>query len=153
MLGYARYHEGLNDFKFCVSLHFSHPSANADSAFGDLGLSNDNAPIRGVLNRKIQSRFHGEFCWAWDLTPIDDENVPDFLERLIKLLMPLKFELQRLARDGGRMECFVGLFATRLCDQVFSHELMMSLAELKIDLRLDYYPSSESQDVNLEDSC
>ena len=69
----------------------------------------------------------------------DGDDTPTFLARLVNELAPAKDFLNQLADEGGETECFIGIFADRLCDQLFPPKLLSSLGQLAIGVRLDYY--------------
>lgn len=74
------------------------------------------------------------------------ENVAQFLDRIVVELSPGHALLRQIVDDGGSVECFIGLFAKALCDQVFPSHILLKLGTLGIDLRLDYYKIEDLTD-------
>jgi hypothetical protein len=67
------------------------------------------------------------------------------LEQLIARLQAYELFFHRIVEDDGAVELFCGVFADRNWDEVISHSLMSQLAALKIDLRLDVYPTARDK--------
>jgi hypothetical protein len=150
MLKKVRVKVGLVDFEYCASLHIEHPQLNPDLVSdalqitpikshraGDPRSTPAGQPSRGVYDSGY---------WTVDLEARDGEDVAQFLWRTVNELGPAERFLRRIVDTGGRIECFMGLFATRLCDQVVPCELLLRLGQIGIDLRLDYYDVSKGAD-------
>jgi hypothetical protein len=78
------------------------------------------------------------------------EELTEFLERIATELSLAKAFLRRIHESGGKIECFIGLFAYSLCDQVYPAAVLHKLGELGIDLRLDFYKKDVPES---EESC
>jgi hypothetical protein len=95
----------------------------------------------GTLLEGVYEATH----WHADLHTNDGEDLSQFLLGVLNTLEPAKEFLNQTASEGGRVECMVGLFATRCCDSCLSAKLLGRLAEFGVDLRLDYYGPLEQQ--------
>lgn len=136
----AKYSEGLNEFTYCGTLYICHPSIDPASVTASLGITPSRTTRVGDPHRTGANRRYEASHWTCELTTVDGEDIPLFLHRVVELLMPHRVYLEQLSDDNGEMECFIGVFATRLCDQLYPHDLLASLASLRINLRFDLYP-------------
>jgi hypothetical protein len=145
---------GLNDFEFCASLHLLHLSLDPDEVTAELNLTPDRTHRAGDARVTPKGTpldgNYSEGYWRAELEVKQDEQLTEFLERIAKDLSLAKPFLRRLYESGGRIECFVDLFAYSLCDQVYPAALLHKLGELGIDLRLDFYKKDVSES---EESC
>jgi hypothetical protein len=83
--------------------------------------------------------------WFTELDAPDGVALAESLGSIAERLQPSGQFVRTLVDEGGRLELFVGLFASRLCDEVLPYTLLEALSKLRLDLRLDYYgPNSES---------
>jgi hypothetical protein len=135
----AKYAEGLNEFSYCASLNVSHPSFDPATVSRGLGLQ----PTR--MTQGIPNRRYKPSVWTYELPVADGDDLPSFLYRLVELLTPHRSYLEELSDRGAEIECFVGIFADRLCDQIYPHALLAALAELRVNLRLDFYGANDGE--------
>ena len=145
---YARYEAGLNGFKYCASLHVEHPSMTCTEITDSLGIPPDTCHEKGAKRRRpdgseLQSVWESA-DWRMDLKLEDRLSLDEFVQSLTTRLATCREALQKIHDTGGRICCFVGIFADGLCDTEFPCELLSSLGELKIDLRLDFYGPQNS---------
>ena len=139
----AHYAAGLNDFTYSASLCIHHPNIHPDQITNELGLAptvthcpgeQRTTPKGTPLNGVWESSY-----WTAELDVIDGEDVSAFLSRLIDRLTPATDFLNQISKEGAQIECFLGLFATALCDQCIPAKRLSRLGQLNVDLRLDYY--------------
>lgn len=135
----ARYTAGLNDFEYCGSLCISGPNFDPTEATDQLNMQPHSTTVAGSPHPKDPRRISKLSTWSIKLTAHDGEDLPTFLYRVVDLLAPAKAYLTQLSQNKTRIECFVGIFPTQLCDQCYFCELLLQLAELHVDLRLDMY--------------
>lgn len=137
---------GLLDFEYTASLFIAHPQLNPDDVSHALKMSPRRSHRAGEARRTPVGRplagVYPTGCWSVELETRDGEDVAEFLMRIVRKFESAKTFLRGIVDDGGDVECFVGLFATQLCDQIFPAKLLYDLGQLGIDLRLDYYDVS-----------
>jgi hypothetical protein len=141
----AKYVCGLNEFSYCASLHISHPTADPAAVTAALGLEPTQTSRVGELHRTIPDRHYDDSHWTCELPVEHGEDIPAFLGRLVDRLSLHRNYLEQLSDAGAEIECFIGVFATRLCDQAYSYGLLGSLAELRVNLRFDLYPADDRE--------
>ncbi len=143
---------GLLDFEYSASLIVLDRQLDPDVITQALRLAPRRCHRRGDARQTPAGTpltgVYESGCWSVDLETRDGEDVSEFLSRLTEQLKPAKDFLRSIVDGGGEIECFVGLFATRLCDQVFPAELLTRLGQLGINLRLDYYDISAERNVD-----
>jgi hypothetical protein len=136
----------LQDFHYNVSLHVSHPDIDPALISQALALQ----PTRRATRRgEAKTTPEGMPCvgywefshWSHSFAITQDGELVDFLNRLVGMLEPQREFLQRIVEEGGRVECFVGIFTNTNCDQVLPFDLLGKFADLRVDLRLDLYGS------------
>ena len=139
----AKYAAGLNEFSYCGTLYVSHRTLDPADITSNLGISPTRSTSVGQAHRAIPNRVCDSSHWSCDLPTTDGDDIPAFLQRVVDLLSPHRRYLEELARDGGEIVCFVGIFADRLCDQMFPHELLQAISSLRVNLRFDFYTSED----------
>lgn len=137
----AKYAGGLNEFSYCASLHISHPTLDPAEITTHIGIEPVRTSRVGQARRSNPNRVHDRSNWSCRLPVNDGDEIPTFLEQIVALLSQHRAFLERVSDGGGEIECFIGIFPDRLCDQCYSHELLASIAALRINLRFDYYAS------------
>jgi len=134
---------GLLDFEYSASLNIVHGDLDPEIASKSLNLVPSRSHRRGDPRQTPKGTpLEGVYTsgyWSVDLETRDGEDLADFLSRIAEQLQPAKRYLRSIADDGGEVECFVGLFAKSLCDQILPARLLTQIGELGINLRLDYY--------------
>jgi hypothetical protein len=149
----ARFQSGLNDFEYCASLHILHVDLDPATVSKTLNLLPRTSHRAGDPRKTPSGRpLEGVYPtghWGAELELVEGEDLEHFLWRLLEALRPAKNFLARIHNDNGEVECFIGIFATKLCDQIIHAELLNELGQFGISLRLDYYHNSltsESQE-------
>ena len=135
----VKYSAGLNEFSYCATLHISHPTIDPSEITAALQIEPSRMSRVGQAHRSVPGRVYDFSHWSSKLPAKDHDDIPTFLARLVSQLSRHRNYLHELSDSGGEIECFIGIFPTRLCDQQYSHNLLAMLADLRIDLRLDYY--------------
>jgi len=150
----ARYQAGLNDFEYCASLHLEHSALDPAVITQALHLEPEHSHFAGEPRRTPKGRsregVYPSGYWFAKLEVVDGENLEQFLWRVLQRVEPIRELLASITNDNGNAECFVGLFATGLCDQSLSAKLLVEFGQRGIDLRLDYYPSKAKDDSREE---
>lgn len=141
----AKHAAGLNSFEYCATLHILHPSINPEDVTACLGIEPSRTSGAGQTDRNIPGRVYDFSHWMCELPVRDGDDLPTFLECVIALLSPHRGYLEHISDEGGEIECFIGIFADRLCDQSYPYELLASLAELRINLRFDFYKIDDAE--------
>jgi hypothetical protein len=139
----ARYVAGMNDFEYCASLSIRHPRIDPVEITRSLGMAPEVThrvgDQRRMPNGRLLSGSYDSTYWTAELVTRGGEDIPTFVAKLSKTLRPSRDFLRQIHDEGGATECFMGIFAKGLCDQLFSAELLADLGELRLGLRLDYY--------------
>ena len=138
----------MAEYNYSVSLRLWHPtilSAEITAALGiepsrsmDVGAPRatpKGAPLEGVYDESF-----------WTARLSDGKSINRSLslaigEALDDLASRQDF-FREFVGDGGRAEFFIGWFFDDNSGDVFDHELLARLADFKIDLSFDVYPST-----------
>jgi hypothetical protein len=145
----ARHTFGLNDFEYRASLHVDHPSIEPDVISRSIPLEptrfhRAGEPRRTPTGQPLEGNYPSTH-WFAELPTRDGEDLSGFLAGMTRTLEPAATFLQQIAAEGGRTECFLGVFAFALCDQLFPAEQLATLGKLCVDLRIDYYGVPDSK--------
>jgi hypothetical protein len=140
----------VQDFRYSVSLHVSHPDIDPDLISQELGLQPTHRPTcRGEAKTAPNGTprdGYWEFShWSHRFEIVQDGELVTFLQHLAATLEPHREFLRGLEEDGGVVEFFVGIFTDTNCDQILPFDLMGKLADLRVNLRLDLYGSQLHQ--------
>jgi hypothetical protein len=142
----ARFKSGLLDFEYCASLHICQAQLDPDLVSQALGMQAICAHRAGDTRQTPTGHqlfgVYDRGYWSVDLETRNGEDIAEFLSRVTADLAPSEAFMQSVVNEGGRIECFIGVFANRLCDQILPATLLSKLGQLGIDLRLDYYGQS-----------
>jgi hypothetical protein len=82
--------------------------------------------------------------WSHAFETEEQTELSEILEILIARLKEHQSFFHRVIQEAGTVCLFCGVVAAGNSDEILSHHLLSQLAELKIDLRLDVYPSQSS---------
>jgi hypothetical protein len=149
----ARYNVGLNDFEYCASLHIFHLTLDPDVITQSLQISPDRVhrpgdPRQTPKGRPLQGSYPSSY-WHVELWPENGDSISDFLSGVVAKLKRANELLQRITSDDGTIECYIGIFTTRLCDYTLPADLLLQLGKLGIDLRLDFYTAMDEADASI----
>lgn len=137
------YHSEMNSFEYCASLHVLHPTLDPEQITAALGISPTKQTRVGSPRQNPKGEeLGGKYAfssWRCGLPTTNGERLSEFLWSVVKLLSPHRKFLMELAASGGEIECFVGLFTERNCDELFPCDLLSAFGNMKIGLRLDIY--------------
>jgi uncharacterized protein DUF4279 len=144
---------GLLGFEYRASLHIEHPlldpnvvshtlqmKPRSSHRAGDQCHTPKGTPLPGTYPTAI---------WSADLDTREGEDIAEFLSRIACDLSRAEKFLLGIVNDGECVECYLQLFASRLCDQILPATLLRRLGELGINLRMDYYHNSKIDNDNL----
>jgi hypothetical protein len=139
----ARYQSEMNEFSYCATLHISHPSMPPEEITAVLGIipqrqTGAGSPRRTPNGAKLGGSYSSNH-WSCELPTTDGERLAEFLWRIVEMLSSRREFLTTLSSSGGEIECFVGLFTERNCDELFPCDLLSAMGSLSIGLRLDIY--------------
>ena len=132
----ANYAAGLSEFSYCASLHVSHPTLDPEEITANLQIEPSRTSRVGQTHHSVPGRVYGFSHWSCKLPVKDGVDIPTFLGQLVTQLSQHRDYLHHLSDDGGEIECFVGVFPDRQCDQLYPHKLLAMLADLRVNLRL-----------------
>jgi hypothetical protein len=133
----VRYVGGLNDYEYDASLHITGSTISARELSARFRREPTRSHERGDARRT--SGVYESAYWSVDLVAKAGESYDEFLASFCTEFEEFRELLKEIRQSGGCMELFMGLFATRCCDASISHEELLRLGQLGIDLRLDFY--------------
>ena len=142
----------MSDYRFCVSLHVSHPTLDLGELTQILGLKPSRVwksgeprvtpkgtPLEGVYKYNSWSAPLHEQKRIFST----DIYLEDYLEKLNQQLTPHKIKFGEIVNSGGYIEYFVGWFSEGNIGATLNPKLLKSTAELNISIRLDIYAYEE----------
>jgi hypothetical protein len=133
----------MNDFKYCVSLQIEHPNIDPNQLSINVAFQPETVHRVGDQRRTPKGQLlkgtYDVSYWTATLELFDGMEFAESLQMIVSMLRPHHTFLRELVQEGGKLSLFFGLFATGLCDFIIPSRLMLELADLNIDLRLDYY--------------
>ena len=142
----------MSDYRFCVSLHVSHPTLDLEELTQILGLKPSKVwklgeprvtpkgtPLEGVYKYNL---------WS---APLHEQKrilsteiyLEDYLEKLNQQFSPHKKRLGEIVNSGGYIEYFIGWFSEGNIGATLNPALLKSTAELNISIGLDIYAYEE----------
>jgi hypothetical protein len=128
---------------FQVSLSLRHPTIDPAEISRALEFIPQRATRAGTARTTPKGEALGgvyEFsCWTHEFDVEGASELGVVLEGLIERLQKHQQFFHRVAREGGSIELFCGIFAAGNWDEILSHKVMGKLAGLQVDLRLDVY--------------
>lgn len=138
----------MTDYSYSVSLRFSHPSMAPADVTSALQLEPSRSWSAGEARKTPKgSPLEGVYKDNYWIAPILDGSSVDCelaraIDSALDQLETRKLFFQDFAASGGRSELFVGWFFDEgNSGDVLEHGLLARLADFKIDLSLDIYPS------------
>lgn len=133
---------------FRVTMSVKHPDMDPAEVSKTLEMTPRRATQAGAPRTTTEGdRLTGVYafsCWAHEFDVEGASELGTVLEGLVARLRRHGEFFQRIAREGGSVELFCGVFAAGNWDEVLSCELLGQLAALHLDLRLDVYPSQNA---------
>jgi hypothetical protein len=141
----ATYESAMLSFAYDASLHIHHPTLSLQNVTERLGLTprrthNAGDPRRTPKGTTLKGSYPDHY-WSCSLSTKDQENITDFLRRILSEFEPNREFLNGIAKTGGEVCLFLGVFSSRCCAHQFSRELLADLAATGLDLRIDFYGS------------
>ena len=132
---------------FKVSLHISHPEIDPAEISHSSGLTPSRSTQAGMARMTPAGDplggTYGVSHWMHEFDVQGASELVEVLEQLVEDLQRNEVLFHRIARDGGTVQLFCGVFAAGNWDEVLPHLLLGRLAALEIDLRLDVYPRDD----------
>jgi len=140
------------DYKFCVSLHISHPEINTKTISKELNLTPHKThdigePRITPKGKRLNGNYENTF-WSLDLCDgkrLDAEEIlfEDFISVQNNKLKRYRGFFEKLRKSGGTVDYFIGWFSVdRINMNIYLEpSVLKSTAELNISLVLCAYPS------------
>src|SRR5262249_16057087 len=129
-----------------ISLRFRHPTADPADITLTLGINPSRSwrvgePRSTPKGTPLEGKWP-DSCWAAVLAAGQwpPRGLVDPLRDLLDQLEAHKHFFPQIRSEGGKVELFVGWFFDGQNGDVFTHDLLYRMADLKIDLSLDVYP-------------
>lgn len=133
----------MHSFRFAVSLRvFSH-SVSPDEICAQLELEPKwqhkiGEPRMNPKGIPLGGVYDSSYC-SFNLIRLNDEELHEMFGRIVDDLFHHKALFHRVRDEGGRSEFFIGWYSPGNTGDTFSHDLLVKLGELRIDLALDVY--------------
>jgi len=144
----------MNSFRYAVSFRIWHPELDPSEISAKLLLTQDISWAVGDVRRSPKGKVLGgerqETYWSHALPSGPDTGLADCLETFTQRLEPYAEYLKEIRADGGRIEYFIGWFSGPNSGELLSHQLLVKLSALGIDLAFDIYGATT--DEGREDS-
>ena len=139
------------DYRYSVSLRFWHPSRSPAEITAALQIEPSRSWAVGVARRTPKGTpLTGVYTENyWTARMIDGTSVDRDLAGAIELVLDKldgrKSFLQEYASSGGHSELFIGwFFDDGNSGDELGHRLLARLAEFRIDLSFDVYPTAQN---------
>lgn len=87
---------------------------------------------------KLNGNYEKSYC-SFQIARENNEDLDQLIERVVNDLVQHKDLLTRIRAEGGWVDLFIGWYSTGNTGVVFSSVLMKLLADLGIDLAIDFY--------------
>ena len=126
---------------FAVSLHILHPSIDPATVTRTLQL----APWRIKQPGPPRKPPYDQAVWSHRFECSDVRDLVPFLEETVSSLLAYRDFFRSIVESGGSVELFCGIYMSTNWDELFPSALSATLADLRIDLRLDAYPESREK--------
>ncbi|HEY0635093.1 MAG TPA: DUF4279 domain-containing protein [Gammaproteobacteria bacterium] len=143
----------MSDYRFCVSLHVSHPDMELDE-FTDLtGLRPFRVWRRGEPRVSPKGTpLEGFYKYnSWAARTHEEEHLfsselslEDYIAQLNQRFLQHKNKFAEIVGDGGYIEYFIGWFSEGNISATLEPKLMQNTAELNIAIGLDVYAYEEN---------
>jgi hypothetical protein len=136
-------------FRFTINLRLWHPVLKSAEISAALGMT---PKPRVATRRAVPDDFGGTAgatytYWSSEGRSGEDSQLLQVLEAFIAELEPHAPFLSSFRASGGRVELFVGWFASRRSGgDVIGYDLLKQLGDLQIDLSFDVYSGHEEPD-------
>ena len=132
--------------KYNISLRITHPGMRSEQITKTLSLVPEFSWTAGDRKATPEGEElpgrRKESYWCYALPP-SGQPIESSIARLNDSLASKQHVLVDIVATGGRIEYFVGWFSSENSGFVLKCELLRQLADLKIDLALDIYPSDK----------
>lgn len=106
-------------------------------------LHRAGAPRMSSTGTLLGGVYTADYC-AIDLSEGPDLSLPDFIDQQIRALLTHKELFQKIKKNSGRTEIFIGWFGDANFGETFRSETLMLMGELGIDLSFDIYSAEDS---------
>jgi hypothetical protein len=140
----------MNAYRYTISLRIRHPSIDVAEIASNLSRE----PFRSWQAGEPRSTPKGtpitgvnsETYWTTRVAEGDSSSavLSVVLLGLVADLARHRMFFERLRREGASIELFVGWYFGGNSGDIFGFDLLAKLADLKIDLSLDVYPSDQA---------
>ena len=134
----------MHAYSYKVSLVIVHPTIDPQILTDTLNLQPRKCQRVGdprtTPTGALLEGHYDKTYWSSPFTPPDDSNVETFLCRTAQKLRPHQLFFKHLRDTGGKLELFIGLFASggNIC-ATLPHDLLATVGDMGIDLGLDIY--------------
>lgn len=139
----ARFESEMLSFGYTATLHVRHPTTSLQNLSARLSLparqSHNANDQRTTSNGRQLNGTYTDYSWYGDLRTVDQEDITEFLRRIVVEFEPHREFLCEIAETGGEVCVFIGVGSSRCCAHQFDRRLLSELVATGLDLRIDFY--------------
>jgi hypothetical protein len=129
-------------FRFKTRIRIWHPQIGSDEITVALGIEPQPA-----VPRRRPVPPERRIAWGSETLAGEDSEILTVFENYLDRLESSAEFLENITRTGGRIEIFVGWFASKRSGGVeISHSLMKRFGDLHVGLSVDVYSTDEEPD-------
>ncbi|MFA0925042.1 hypothetical protein [Xanthomonas fragariae] len=133
----------MNDDSYRISLRIWHPTSPSKSIINNIGLnskfSQDVGERRKNPNGMELDGFYRESYCTFSITEKVSGYFVDGVNSAFPLLREKRSYFNKIRREGGRLDLFVGVFIDSSSGFILKTVEMSTLVELEIDLSVEFY--------------
>ena len=139
----AIYKSEMLSFGYTATLHIRHPTRSLENLTERLGLvprkTHNAGDARTTPNGMVLEGNYPEHYWSCDLKTEDQQDITEFLRKIVSEFEPNREFMCAIAETGGEICVFIGVGSSRCCAHQFDRQLLADLAATGLDLRIDFY--------------
>ena len=145
----ARYSSDMVSFAYNAMLHVRHPNRPLTDVGHRIGLTtrrfhNVGDPRKTPKDTPLP-RVYTDNYWCGDLETEDQQDITDFLRRIVRRFLDHREFLYEISDTGGEVCVFINVGSSRCCAHQFDRQLLADLAATGLDVRIDFYGSDLPQ--------
>lgn len=140
----------MHTYKCDVSLRVYHPTIDPERISQELGISPGRKWVAGTpratpAGQALEGVYEYSY-WVVRMVPKAGQTLPEFLAAIIVKLEAHKGLLNEITGTGGRLQLYISFFVSKNAGEIMDWELLWKLAQLRLSLAIDIYPTTEESD-------